>query len=108
MSVIDNAVAHFNSKEVRELLVPEWNTTVYAHPLNMEQKGKWLAMAKGSNTDYLIYAVLYGAKDSEGNAIFTIEDKLTLKTKVDSDVLSEVAVFILGSAELPEEEREKN
>jgi hypothetical protein len=108
MSVIDNAVAHFNSKEVREKYIPEWDVTVFAHPLNMEQKGKWLAMAKGSNTDYLIYAVIYGAKNKEGKAIFTIEDKPTLKSKVDSDVLSEVAVFILGNSELPEEDREKN
>ena len=88
--------------------VPEWGATIYAGPLTMAKKGKWLAMAKGSNTLYLIYAVLYGALDKDGKQIFTLEDLDSLKNKVDADVLSGVASLILGYDSIPEEEQEKN
>lgn len=113
MSIIDKAVKHFNSKQTRQKHIDEWGVVVYAKPLTMEKKGKWLSMAKGSNTDYLLYAVIYGALDKDGNTLFGLEDKHKLKTQVDSDVLSEVATFVLGVDALgadgqSEEEREKN
>lgn len=108
MSLIDKATAHFNAKTVRSLYVPEWDVEVFAHPLTMADKGKWLTRASGSNTDYLVYAVIFGAKDREGNALFSIEDKAALRENCDSEVVSTVASFVLSSDNATEEEREKN
>lgn len=108
-AAISNAVSHFKAKPIRELPVPEWGITVYAHPINMATKGKWLAMAQGNNSAYLIYAVVYGARDSDGKPHFGLEDLDDLRHRCDPAIVSDIAMFILdmnGSA--TEEEREKN
>ena len=42
MSVIENAIKHFSSKERREIHVPEWDVTLYSRNLTLENKGLWL------------------------------------------------------------------
>lgn len=112
MSVIQAAMAHFKSKEIRSLPVPEWDATVYAKPLTMKQKGSWLARAKGSNTEYLLYAVIFGASGKDGKPLFSLDDLESMRNEVDADVVSRVAMFVLGNdvvgAQSDEDEREGN
>lgn len=107
---ITNAVNHFKAKPIRALPVPEWGITVHAHPINMATKGKWLAMAQGNNTAYLVYAVLYGARDADGNPHFSLDDLDDLRHRCDPGIVSDVALFILdmNGGAATEEEREKN
>ena len=44
--LIEAAVEHFNSKEIRKLEVPEWNTTLYAKNLTLHDKSKMLARVR--------------------------------------------------------------
>nr|BAR35093.1 putative phage tail assembly chaperone [uncultured Mediterranean phage uvMED] len=104
--LIDNAVAHFSSKEVRTLRVEEWETTLYSKNLSLEDKARWFARADGDNTDYLVYALIYGVTDADGEPVFDIGDKVKLRKNVDPEVLSRVANFVLQIDN--EEEREKN
>jgi len=108
MSLIDNAVAHFNAKETRTLEVPQWGTTLYAKNLSLQDKAKWLNKANGNTTDYLLYAVIYGVESKDGEAEFSLEDKIKLRRKVDPEVLSKVANFVLAADGADEDEREKN
>jgi hypothetical protein len=105
--LIEAAVEHFNSKEIRKLEVPEWNTTLYAKNLTLHDKSKMLARADSDNTEFLIFAVILGTCDEQGEPVFSLEDKLALRSKVDPDVVSRVATFVLNSSG-DEEEREKN
>lgn len=106
---ITNAVGHFKAKPIRALPVPAWGITVYAHPINMATKGKWLAMAQGNNSAYLIYAVLYGARDSDGSTHFSLDDLDDLRHRCDPAIVSDIAMFILDmNGGATEEEREKN
>lgn len=88
--------------------VPEWGVTVFAKNLSLEDKAKWLKRAQEDTTDYMVYAVIYGAVDSEGEPYFDVGDKPKLRKAVDPDVLSRVANFVLKLAAESEEEREKN
>lgn len=108
MSLIKKLTEQFNSKEIREKFFDELGVPVFAHPLNMETKQKWIAMSGGNNGDYLVYAVIYGAKDKDGNCLFSIEDKVALKTQCDSDTISDIATFVLGVDSVPELVAEKN
>tara|TARA_B110000503_G_C6904744_1_gene312213 strand:- start:70 stop:396 length:327 start_codon:yes stop_codon:yes gene_type:complete len=108
MSIIDAAVSHFSSKEIRSRVVPEWECTVYAKNLTLEDKGKLLARAKDNTTDYLVYALIYGAIDGSGEPLFQLEDKAKLKNKVDPEVLAKIANFILAADSSSDEEVEKN
>jgi hypothetical protein len=106
--LIDSAVAHFNSKEVRELRVDEWDCTLYSKNLSLAEKSKWLKRADGDGTDYLVYAVIYGVTDEAGESVFDIGDKNKLREHVDPEVLSKVANFVLELSANDESEREKN
>ena len=105
--LIDTAVSHFNNKEIRSLKVPEWETTIYCKNLSLKDKADWYNRADGDNTDYLGYALIFGCTDEKGKHLFDVGDKHSLKNKVDPEVLSKVANFVL-SVTTDEEEREKN
>lgn len=104
--LIDNAVAHFSNKEIRTLRVDEWDCTLYSKNLSLEDKAKWFARADGDNSDYLVYALIYGVTDENGESVFDIGDKVKLKKHVDPEVLSRVANFVLDT--LDAEDAEKN
>ena len=105
-NLIDTAVAHFSGKEVRSLRVDEWDTTLYSKNLSLEDKAKWFARADGDNTDYLVYALIFGVTDENGESVFDIGDKVKLRRHVDPEVLSKVANFVLDTVN--GEDAEKN
>ncbi len=106
--LIDQAIAHFSDREIRKMDIPQWGTTIYAKNLTLDDKARWLSRADGDGTDYMIYAVILGTTDEKGDAIFTLEDKIPLRKKVDPDIVSEIANFVLNIAADTEGEREKN
>lgn len=106
--LIDVAVSHFSNKEIRELYVPEWGTTLYSKNLTLEDKAKFLKRAQDDSTDYLVYAVIFGVTDKDGEPVFDIGDRVKLRNHVDPEVLSTVANFILDVEAKTEEDRKKN
>ena len=104
--LIDSAVAHFSGKQVRSIQVDEWDTTLYSKNLSLEDKARWYARADGDNTDYLVYALIFGITDEKGEAVFDLSDKSKLRKNVDPEVLSRVADFVLDVKN--QEEVEKN
>ena len=81
--LIDSAVSHFSNKEIRTLRVEEWDTTLYSKNLSLDDKAKWFARSDGDNSDYLVYALIFGVTDKDGEAVFDIGDKVKLKKHVD-------------------------
>lgn len=108
MKLIDVAISHFNSKEIRSLEVPEWDTTLYSKNLTLADRAKWMKLAEDDNLSYLVYAVIFGTTDAQGEPVFDIGDKPTLRSNVDPDIVSRIASFVLKIDADSEEEREKN
>jgi hypothetical protein len=108
MSIIDSAVSHFSNKEIRSIEIPEWGVKLFSKNLTLDDKSRMLSRANGNSTDYLIYAVIFGTTDGEGKPAFTLEDKSSLRNKVDPEIVSRIATFVLESGTKSEEEREKN
>lgn len=108
MSLIDFAVEHFSSKEVRKIEVPEWDTVLYSKNLTLDDRAKWLSRANGDSTDYMVYAVIFGLTDDKGEPVFDIGDKGKLRRNVDPDIVAKLANFVLQVAGPEEEDREKN
>ena len=106
--LIEAAIDHFSSKDVRKIEVPEWDVVLYAKNLTLDDKAKMLRRSDSDNTDYLIFALIFGLVDAEGEPVFALEDKVTLRKKVDPDVVTRIATFVLTGESLSEEEREKN
>ena len=105
--LIDSAISHFSNREIRKLEIPEWETTIYAKNLTLDDKARWLARANSDGTDYMIYAVIFGAMDEKGDPVFDLEDKVKLRRQVDPDIVARLANFVLN-IEQEEKEREKN
>ncbi len=108
MKLIDVAVSHFSSKEIRSIEVPEWDTTLYSKNLSLADKAKWMKLAEEDNWNYLVYAVIFGVTDAQGEPVFDIGDKATLRGNVDPDIVSRIASFVLNVEAESEEDREKN
>lgn len=105
--LIDAAISHFSNREIRKLHIPEWETTIYAKNLTLDDKARWLTRANSDGTDYMIYSVIFGATDESGEPVFGLEDKVKLRKQVDPDIVSRIANFVLN-IETEEKEREKN
>jgi hypothetical protein len=108
MSLIDKAVQHFSSKGLRKIEIPEWDAELYAKNLTLEDRAKWLTRADGDTTDYMVYAIIFGLIDKDGNQVFDVGDKIKLRRNVDPDIVTRLANFVLLVSGESEEDREKN
>jgi len=111
MKAIEKARAHYQSKPVRKIEVPEWGDAkgpliVYAHPFTLRDQGKLSQYSTASNSsESLADLLIMKALDEKGEPLFTIEDKHLLRTQVDANVVARIASEIMR---VDFEEVEKN
>ena len=98
MKIIDRAKTHFENLGVQSIEVPEWKdedgkpTVIYWNPITLSEKNKLFKKSDNmSDVSILADILIMKALDKNGNKVFTLEDKIPLMHKVDSDVLSKVA-----------------
>ena len=104
MKIIDRAKTHFESLGVQSIEVPEWKdedgkpTIIYWNPITLSEKNKLFKKSDNmSDVSILADIVLMKALDKNGNKVFTLEDKLALMRKVDSDVLSRISTEMVSA-----------
>ena len=101
MRAIDRAKDHFNSLQVKRIEVPEWGDekgpfVIYSKPFTLRDQGKLQMATKNSNeSEMLAELLVMKALDEKGDSLFTIEDKMSLKTQVDASVLARIASQIM-------------
>ena len=102
MSVIDRAKSHFESLGTQSMEVPEWKdddgnpTVIYWNPITLSEKKRLFQKSDNLNdVGILADIILMKAIDKDGKKLFTLEDKIPLMHKVDSDVLAKVATQII-------------
>jgi len=101
LKAIERAKAHFNTLEVKKIIVPEWGDDdapleIYAKPLNLFETKKLMKYSNDDSVEMLAYVVMLKALDSKGDNLFTLEDKSALLNHVDKDVLARVANEIMS------------
>ena len=109
MKLIDSAKSHFESLGIQSIEVEEWKdesgnpSVIYWNPMNLSEKNKLFKKSDNLNdVSILADIVVMKAIDKDGNKLFSLEDKLALMHKVDSDVLSRIATAMV-QAITPEE-----
>ena len=102
MKFIDRAKSHFESLGVQSLEVEEWKDeagnprVIYWNPITLSEKNKLFKKSDNLNdVSILADIVIMKAIDKDGNKLFTLEDKIGLMHKVDSDVLSRIATSMV-------------
>ena len=109
MKVIDRAKSHFESLGVQSIEIPEWKdddgnaTIVFWNPITLSEKNKLFKKSDNLNDVGILADILVmKALDKDGKKMFSLEDKLALMHKVDSDVLSRIATAMVHAIQ-PEE-----
>ena len=93
----DKIREHFNAMGVREIIVNEWELTIYATPVTLSERQRIYSRSKGDNDYEVLAAILIAkAQDKDGTKMFTIEDKAVLLQRADSAVLIRVAAEIMN------------
>ena len=113
--LIDRAKSHYQRlvSEPKIIRVPEWDdegdlVTVYATPLTLQERAR-LNRHAGNTMEMAAEVLILKAKDKDGHALFTKEDKPELMRGVDSGVIARIAREIVGANdEELVEEAEKN
>jgi len=109
MKLIDRAKSHFESLGVQSMDIPEWKdednnpSVIYWNPITLSEKNKLFKKSDNLNhVGILADIIVMKAIDKDGNKLFTLEDKIGLMHKVDSDVLSRIATEMVRAIN-PEE-----
>ncbi len=108
MSIIEKIKAH-NSKiqnEAVEVLIDEWDTTIYLTPVTVAEQHK-ITRLSPNGKDLEVNIILEKAKDKEGNKLFSLDDKDELR-KVPLALMNKILSPILSDINKTPEEVEKN
>jgi hypothetical protein len=103
MDAIDRIKEHFSSLGTKKIEVPEWKLTVYATPVTLSEKNRLYRKSRDSDMELLVDILIMKACDESGQKLFTLDHKITLLNRADSNVLARVANAIL-SDEAPKAE----
>lgn len=96
MDAIDLVREHFNSLGTKRIEVPEWKLTVFASPMTLAEKNRMYKKSRDSDMELLVDILIMKATDEHGAKLFTVEHKITLLNKADSNVVARVANEILA------------
>ena len=114
MKVIDRAKSHFENLGIQSMVIDEWQdeqgnpTTIFWDPITLAEKKKLFQKSDNLNDVSILADILVmKAKDKDGKKMFSLEDKLALMHKVDSDVLSKIAVAMVQTPQ-PDELKKKS
>ena len=100
---IDHIMRHFNGQGAKSVTVPEWLTeeeeplVVYYEPLTVKAKDALARLNKqyGDTVEWLVMVLIRHAKDSQGQPLFTLDDKKDFMHHADVNVIERVASAIL-------------
>ena len=110
MNIIDRVKAHFESKGVKTIEVAEWGEEgkplmIYSQPMTLAETRNLFKGAKNDDLGVMVDVIVLKAKDSEGNKIFKLDDKLVLLNNADPSVIARVSKDILSSTSYEEAEK---
>lgn len=106
MSVLDKAVAHYQSLDRIELHVEEWDTTIYSSKMTVGETAQIQKRAtRNGVTDEIlmvIYAIIIKAEDVNGEKIFDMTQSTInkLQNEVDRDVILKIAGALMQNPDL--------
>lgn len=94
-NAIGKITTHFRNKisgEMKKLVVPEWDLTIYYKPsITLKEQGKIIeAATKGNQLEALVEAFIIKARNEDGSKMFLSADKATFMNEADPDVLIRV------------------
>jgi phage-related protein len=106
MAVIDQIVAHYNATKDQFVEVPEWGVDGVPLKIYFKRLTPLASTELFKNAVENVDIVISRALDADGNKMFTLEHKQTLRRNADSSVIARIAAEMVKST--PAEVAEKN
>ncbi len=101
MSIINQAIEHYQTQEKLIISVPEWGLRdnpleIHVFPITMAEVNliQRIARKNASNIEHAANIIIVKARDKNGNRLFKLEDRDALMQKVDYRVVSRIAESI--------------
>lgn len=101
MSIIEQAIEHYQTQEKLVISVPEWGSKdnpleIHVFPMTMAEVNliQRIARKNASNIEHAANIIIVKARDKNGNRLFKLEDRDALMQKVDYRVVSRIAESI--------------
>ena len=97
MSILERAKAHFESKEIKRIEVPEWGddngnpAVIIAEPFTLADRKTLLKFAKDDEMVFVVRMVIMKAMNENGEKLFDLSDKPVLMNKVDPAIILRIA-----------------
>jgi hypothetical protein len=109
-TIIDRVKAQFEALGIKKIEVAEWGEEgkpliIYCSPFTLGEKRNLFKGARNDDLGVLVDAIVLKAKDSEGNKIFKLDDKLTLLNNADANVIARVSTEMLNGISYEEAEK---
>jgi len=104
-TAIQRATEHYKSKPLKRIEIPEWGDEegpliAYSTPFTLKDQGRLQYITeKQSQADVLAELLIMKLMDEDGEKLFTIEDKNSLRNDVDANVVARVANSIMSTDE---------
>jgi len=110
MQIIDRVKAQFEALGIKKIEVAEWGEEgkpliIYCSPFTLGEKRNLFKGAKNDDLGVLVDAIVLKAKDSDGNKIFKLDDKLTLLNNADANVIARVSTEMLSGNSYEDSEK---
>ena len=110
MNIIDRVKAQFEALGIKKIEVAEWGEEgkpliIYCTPFTLGEKRGLFKNAKNEDLGVLVDAIVLKAKDSDGNKIFKLDDKLTLLNNADANVIARVSTEMLNGVSYEDAEK---
>ena len=104
MTVLSQAKEHFRAQlanGMKEISVPEWNTTIYYKPqTTFAQQSKVIKLhSEGKLAEALVETLMYRAFDKDGKNMFNFGDKDTLMREVDPNIIIRICTAMNNEGE---------
>jgi hypothetical protein len=106
-NAITKITTHFRNKiggEMKSIVVPEWELTIYYKPsITLREQGKIIeAATKGNQLEALVEALIIKARNEDGSKMFLTADKMTFMNEADPDILIRVVAGMNAENEAEE------
>ena len=104
--IIERVKAHRESLGRKQIEVPEWpddeeNPTVFfSQPITLGEIKRWYKGINGDDISVLVDVIIAKAENSDGQKVFTLEDKQPLLRTAEFSVISRIAGEMIDHSEV--------
>jgi len=109
--VLVNIEKHWRTqldKQMGEVVVPEWDVTIFFKPMNLSQQNRIFKYANEGSLESLVETLLIRALDADGKKLFSNSNKKFFMEKASPSLIADVVSAMNDAPDTTIEDARKN